>query len=151
MQQELQSSPTDPVSVAFGLRRVTALKQQLKEERLIDRLSSEHWLPSYAFPQDVLKLRVMDADLASRFKLERDAEYGISEYAPGAEVIADGRLIESSALDLRGRVAQVRRYRICVKCHNVDVSAQDGAMQGPCKVCGAPLAGATAQIGRAHV
>ena len=151
LENELKLVPDDAVSLAQALKRARKLREDLLDrDRLIDRLSSEHWLPSYAFPQDVLRLRVLDAQLASRFKLERDAEYGISEYAPGAEVIADGRLIRSGAIDLRGRAAQVRRYRICRKCHNVELALTADSMQGRCSICGAQWTGA-AGLGRPFV
>src|SRR5207253_2045951 len=80
---------------------VTRLSEQLTDERLIDHLASAHWLPSYAFPQDVVRLLVRQPTLTRRMRLERDAEYGISEYAPGSEVIVDGRLLTSRGLDLQ--------------------------------------------------
>lgn len=132
----IRSVPSDVAAVANNLKRVRALREQALKERLIDTLSSRHWLPSYAFPQDVVRLRVLDPAVSARFKLERDAEYGISEYAPGAEVIADGKLITSGALDLGGRTPHVRRYRLCQRCHNVEVSERADALQGPCSVCG---------------
>lgn len=78
-----------------NLESVTRLAEQVKEERLIDHLASAHWLPSYAFPQDVVKLLVRQPNLTDRLRLERDAEYGIAEYAPGSEIVADGLLLVS--------------------------------------------------------
>lgn len=151
IENELKLVPEDSVSLAHAVKRARKLRDELlNEDRLIDRLSSEHWLPSYAFPQDVLRLRVLDAQQAARFKLERDAEYGISEYAPGAEVVADGRLIKSGAIDLRGRAAHLRRYRICRKCHNVEVTSTADAMQGRCSTCAAQWTGPTG-MGRPFV
>jgi hypothetical protein len=63
---------------------VEALLEQAKKEQLIDFLASQHWLPSYAFPQDVVRLLVRNPRWVERMRLERDGEYGISEYAPGA-------------------------------------------------------------------
>jgi len=64
--------------------------------------SEPHFLPSYAFPQDVAKLLVRQDKLSDDLRLERDLEYGIAEYAPGSEVIADGRLL-TSGIDLQNR------------------------------------------------
>ena len=82
-------------SAMQNFESVRRLAEQLRAERLIDYLSSAHWLPSYAFPQDVVKLLVMQPNLTERMRLERDREYGIAEYAPGSEVVADGLLLTS--------------------------------------------------------
>ncbi len=51
-------------AVTEGLKSVRRLADELRAERLIDCLSSCHWLPSYAFPQDVVKLLVMQPNLS---------------------------------------------------------------------------------------
>ena len=138
-QEELKAAFLGP----DGDKAVKALKateriyDEFLKARLIDFLSQEHWLPSYAFPQDVLRLRVMEPRYSGTFRLERDAEYGIAEYAPGAEVVADGKLITSGAIDFRGRTADIRHYRICRQCHNVTVDISPTAPPPTCPVCGA--------------
>jgi hypothetical protein len=79
----------------------------------------------------------MEPNYAGTFRLERDAEYGIAEYAPGSEVIADGKLITSGAIDFRGRTPDVRHYRICRQCHNVAIDISATAPPPTCPVCGA--------------
>ena len=64
--------------LAAAVSSVRRLAEQLRQERLIDFLASAHWLPSYAFPQDVMRLLVRQPEYARRFRLERDAEFGIS-------------------------------------------------------------------------
>jgi hypothetical protein len=114
------------------------LAEQLKKTRLIDYLSGEHWLPSYAFPQDVVRLQVRDPKVANRLRLERDAEYGIAEYAPGAEVVADGFLIRSCGIDKQGRELSVESYRACSVCNNVQFADNIASLIGPCTTCGSP-------------
>ena len=58
------------------------LIEQFKKQRLIDFLSSQSWLPGFAFPQNVVKLLVRHAELNEKMRLERDREMGISVYAP---------------------------------------------------------------------
>lgn len=134
----------DAVRIGYALKATKRLRDDYLATRLIDFLASENWLPSYAFPQDVVKLRVVEPQYVDRFKLERDAEYGIAEYAPGSEVVADGKLIRSSAIDFRGRQPDVRHYRICRRCHNVMV---DFVPPGPasCPICGAQATGAASR------
>jgi hypothetical protein len=113
----------------------------LKEERLIDHLASAHWLPSYAFPQDVVRLLVRQPSLTDRMRLERDAEYGISEYAPGSEVVVDGRLLTSRGLDLQNKELEVRHYRVCSRCNRVQVASAAKEISPVCKSCGGRASG----------
>ena len=77
---------------------------------MIDFLAEHHWLPSYAFPQDVVKLTVRHAEESDRMRMERDRERGISEYAPGSEIIADGKLFESVGIDLERREPELQWF-----------------------------------------
>jgi hypothetical protein len=70
-------------------------------------------------------------------RLERDAEYGIAEYAPGSEVIADGYLIRSRGIDKQGQELHVEGYRACSICNNVEFSGDVKALAGACRTCGA--------------
>jgi len=138
-QEELKAAFLGPEGekAVRALKAAERLYDEYLKNRLIDFMAGEHWLPSYAFPQDVLRLRVMEPSYANTFRLERDAEYGIAEYAPGSEVIADGKLITSGAIDFRGRTPDVRHYRICRQCHNVTVDISPTAPPPTCPVCGA--------------
>jgi hypothetical protein len=111
-------------AVVKSLETVDRLDEQLRAERLIDYLSSAHWLPSYAFPQDVVRLLVMQSNLTGRMRLERDTEYGIAEYAPGSEVVADGLLLTSRALNLQNRELKIEAYRVCERCNRVEFAPQ---------------------------
>jgi hypothetical protein len=79
-------------AIAISLSSLERLKEQFVKQRLIDFLSSCSWLPGYAFPQDNVKLLVRHPEYNERMRLERDREIGISEYAPGSEVVADGKV-----------------------------------------------------------
>jgi len=98
--------------LATALDRVDRLRRQLLETRLIDFLASNHWLPSYAFPQDSVQLLVRYAEEAGTMRLERDRELGISEYAPGAEIIADGKLLTSAGINLARREPQLEWFSV---------------------------------------
>ena len=119
-----------------SLETVDRLDEQLRAERLIDYLSSAHWLPSYAFPQDVVRLLVVQPNLTGRMRLERDTEYGIAEYAPGSEVVADGLLLTSRALNLQNRELKIEAYRVCERCNRVEFAPQQRDLLGPCTSCG---------------
>ena len=54
--------------------------------------------------------------------LNRDAAMGISEYAPAAEVIANGRIWRSSGLAYYPRMFMPTEYYVaCPECHHVDI------------------------------
>lgn len=124
-----------------NLESVNRLEGQLQDERLIDHLASAHWLPSYAFPQDVVKLLVRQPNLTDRMRLERDAEYGIAEYAPGAEVIADGLLLVSRGLNLQNKELEILAYRACSRCNRVHIASALRDILPMCQYCGSRALG----------
>lgn len=108
-------------SLGRSLDVLSHAEQDFLDQDLIGYLSAEHWLPGYAFPQDVVRLEVRQPS-ASKLRLERDREYGITEYAPGSEVVADGKVLRSGAVRLtRSGVLEVRPYRICRQCKRIDI------------------------------
>jgi len=132
----IQQSVNDPCErdrANSGLKSIEALIKQLRDESLIDCLSAEHWLPSYAFPQDVVRLLVRQDKYTEQMRLERDGEIGISEYAPGTEIIADGKLFRSRGIDLQHREPEVRKYRACPQCRRVTDLAEHDQMPGNCE------------------
>lgn len=137
--QAQQAQAADQKLIAIGKAQgsVTQLIQQIKSQRLIDFLSDAHWLPSYAFPQDVIRLLVRQTHWTGRMKLDRDRDVGISEYAPGSEVIADGRLFKSRGVIKRGQEFVVRRYRYCAQCRRLETKAENEAVEVVCS-CGRP-------------
>lgn len=122
--------------LAGSLKVIGRLASDLKSERLIDYLASAHWLPSYAFPQDVLKLRTLQPGIGERFRLERDAEYAISEYAPGSEIVVDGIVLTSRAVDLRSKEMRLRWYRACTNCNQVQDADDRNELGVACHYCG---------------
>jgi hypothetical protein len=111
------------------------LIKQLKNERIIDFLSGAHWLPSYAFPQDTIRLLVRQKDWSQKMRLERDREVGISEYAPGAEIIADGRLFKSRGVLRPNQGFDVRQYSYCRNCRRLVTKLENETIDRVCE-CG---------------
>jgi len=69
--------------------------------------------------------------------LSRDAVLGISEYAPGAEVVANGRIWESSGLVKYPRMFMPEEwYCACANCHHVDVAPTREDVPAECSNCG---------------
>lgn len=112
------------------------LLEQYEGQRLIDYLSSECWLPGYAFPQDNVKLLVRHPAYADKLRLERDREIGISEYAPGAEIIADGKSFKSAGLWFNSQEPEIWWYACCPSCRSIERTRETERPPASCSKCG---------------
>ena len=115
------------------------LIDQFKENRLIDFLSSCSWLPGYAFPQDVVKLLVRNVEFTKRMRLERAREIGISEYAPGAQIVADGNLFTSAGIWFNSREPEIKQYTSCQQCRKISTKHETERLSKNCEACNAKL------------
>lgn len=129
------------ISLVIAQHSLKKLKEQFLNQRLIDFLSSCGWLPGYAFPQDVVKLIVRQIDYSDRMRLERDREFGISEYAPGSEVIADGVLLRSGGIWFNSNEPEIRLYTCCPECRNISTYHEAERPSMDCTRCGTRLTG----------
>lgn len=69
-----------------------------KKENIITFLSRNNILPKYGFPVDTVDLEILSDKTNSAnlgIELSRDLSMAISEYAPGCDVVAAGKLITS--------------------------------------------------------
>lgn len=130
------------VGLARASQSLARLRDQFLKQRLIDFLSSAGWLPGYAFPQDIVKLLVRQPDYTDRMRLQRDREYGISEYAPGSEIIADGVLFRSGGVWFNSNEPEIRRYTRCPECRNISTCLETEVPSSSCSRCGTRLTGA---------
>lgn len=115
----------------------------IEEKDLIGYLSSRNVLPKYGFPVDVVELELMHhGEEAKRLQLERDLRIAISEYAPGGQVIAGGKLWTSQYIKKVTRLEwDSYRYAICDYCKNYSrVRAElSDSFNSVCPVCGQPF------------
>lgn len=70
------------------------------KKRLIDFLTRNNVLPKYGFPVDTVELQIgtLGADKVDELQLSRDLQMAIAEYAPGSQIIANGRMYTSRYL-----------------------------------------------------
>lgn len=110
-------------------------------QRLIDQFPKMGLIPSYSFPTSNIQLEVLTSkkEVSSweqDIQLNRDARLGISEYAPGARVIADGRIWESYGI---GRYPKhfmaTRFYFFCPTCKNVEIYESKEDVPQFCSIC----------------
>jgi len=120
----------------------------LESESSINFLSSKCVLPKYGFPVDSVSLDIISGnnEEANSIDLTRDLKLAISEFAPPAKVIADGRVWKSYAINtIPDKSWPTYIYYECQKCNRIyppelpmtDITVdldEVGALQ--CKLCG---------------
>ncbi len=116
---------------------------------LINFLSRFGVIPTYSFPVNNICLEI----LTSRKKagsvpwqqdldLDRDARIGIVEYAPGAEVVARGRVWTSRGVGFYPKHFMPERYyRVCPLCRNVEVGESPDLVPQTCPKCQQAMSG----------
>lgn len=106
------------------------LLNRLNEERLIDWLSNQGMLPSYAFPLYVVELEIPiqheHNTQRDNLRLQRDLSRAIVEFAPGAEVVANKRLWESAGVRFKKDTPKVYQYRLCATCNHINAAENPG-------------------------
>lgn len=118
------------------------LLDRLKSDSLISYLSSLNILPNYAFPLDTVELTLRhNSAIDSQLRLQRDLRQAIREYAPGAEVVADKMIWESTGIEFHRKTPLLRNYGICPNCSHVEIGKKYGIpiTTETCKVCGTSL------------
>lgn len=125
--------------------RWSAMRDRYMQQFLVDQFSQRSLIPTYSFPVHSLTLEVT-RDFGQQgfwgkegeISLSRDAMLGISEYAPGAEVVANGRIWTSAGLAYYPRTFMPREwYAACPECHHVDTGLDFYDISPACSHCGA--------------
>ncbi|MEP6671355.1 MAG: helicase-related protein [Chthoniobacter sp.] len=126
---------------AFWLRQVTKWQEQL----IINQFPRLGFLPTYSFPVNSVQLEVLQgqqrgtAAWEQDIQLVRDARLGISEYAPGAQVIANGRIWTSYGIGQYPKeFMKTRCYRECAHCRHVEVAEERIDFEPTCEKCSQP-------------
>ncbi|MBD0865366.1 MAG: DUF1998 domain-containing protein, partial [Rhodobacteraceae bacterium] len=132
--------------------RLTDRKRYL-DQFLVETLSRAAVIPTYSFPVHAIHLEIVTerGGLAARDdrapQLGRDAALAIAEYAPGAEVVAGGRIWTSAGIARRARVGpgdawlEQGYYRICPACRHAETQLDRDAFGQNCPQCDAPVSG----------
>lgn len=97
------------------------------KKSLIGFLVRNNVLPKYGFPVDTVELiqNINSVGSGKSLQLARDLQMAIAEYAPGAEVVADGKRYTS-------------RYIRKMPGRNVDAAWEKGFYSPKCPTCGQP-------------
>jgi len=111
----------------------------LKTKYLINYMSQNNIIPKYGFPVDVVELKIAHhGDQAKNLELTRDLKIALSEYAPGSQVVAGGKLWTSRYLKTLPNKDLIRRkYAICEHCgHYQSEIAETENELDRCQACG---------------
>ena len=111
---------------------------------VIAALALRGFLPRYAFPLDVTTLETSLSrwQKESDVELSRDRGIAISEFAPGAQVVARKQVFTSEGLYIVGKSDKPDRkyYARCESCDQVRTSPTKEPLETPCPVCQEPKA-----------
>jgi len=119
--------------------------QNLLGSDVIAVLAKRGFLPRYAFPLDVVTLETgwsrwsRDAEV----ELNRDRAIAISEFAPGAQVIARKKIFSSAGLYIAGKTDRPERrwFSKCPDCEQIRTSLPESkdSLKVNCEVCQRPI------------
>jgi len=117
--------------------------RNLQNREVIDYLCARGVLPKYGFPVDVVPLELQqDAVEAGRLELDRDLRLALSEFAPGGQVVAGGRIWTSYGIKLppkRDEGLSPYHYAVCGKCGRYQRQLDDAKLASGCQSCGEAL------------
>ena len=135
-------------------KRMVARRREMKrflDRFLVDTLSRSAVIPTYSFPVHSVHLEIIqerggNREQESLLQLERDASMAIGEYAPGAEVVAGGRIWTSRGIVRRGFFnnneiwIEKQWYRVCPQCQHPDTKNEHSDFNeiSVCSQCGHP-------------
>jgi hypothetical protein len=121
--------------------------EKWQEQLVINQFPRLGFLPTYSFPINSVQLEVLTEDRPGHanpwekdIQLVRDARLGISEYAPGSQVIANGRVWESYGIGQYPKhFMPTRHYRECPQCRHVQIELAREDFDAACPVCNHPI------------
>ncbi|MFM4832820.1 DEAD/DEAH box helicase [Aeromonas media] len=138
---KLQAASDGPYKKALALEKL-----RHENEYLLRYLASSAFLPGYGFPTDVVSLKTYnvedflhkqrkgdtsreDSIFDNKEMPSRSLNIAIREYAPGAQVVIDGRVYRSAGVSLQwhadGQVNEAQKFDTawrCPECGNTGVS-----------------------------
>ena len=127
------------------------LLQRIKtyqSENILTFLSRKNVFPKYGFPVDTVELTLLDRSSQKKtgLQLQRDLSMAISEYAPGSQIVANGKLITSRYIRKVPSLGwKMARYCRCNVCKSLNLrpytGVDDDFAYTKCDTCGSQLQG----------
>ncbi len=126
-------------------------QSNLLNQFLVSALSRSAVIPTYSFPVHTCRLEIIKGrgqrptpfgDLDADLQLDRSAALAITEYAPGAEVVAGGRIWTSEGIVRYPKdFMPTQMYRVCSECGHVDIKDDHKSLGESCSQCFTPRKG----------
>ncbi|MHB2165628.1 DEAD/DEAH box helicase [Alsobacter sp. R-9] len=145
---EAREAGNDRAAAALG-----AEQEKLLSQFVVSALSRSAMIPTYSFPVHSCRLEItqdhgrrshLAGDKDAAIQLDRDATVAISEYAPGAEVVAGGRIwVSAGIIRYPKDFMPLQSYCVCQACQHVQIAMHRDEIEPECPQCAA----ATGQIG----
>jgi hypothetical protein len=130
-----------------SLGAIRAQQRLFMNQFLVDQLSRRAVIPTYSFPVHSVSLEIINSAGQSNdsaiLELDRDGSIGISEYAPGSEVVAGGRVWTSAGISKRSKFTgndtyiERAKYRVCEICRSPQITETGQDAEPLCIQCGA--------------
>lgn len=137
--REIQALEEDKTRAFANGEKVDYIGWRLKNyrsERIITFLSKNSILPKYGFPVDTVNLAINTKGSSSSLDLSRDLSMAISEYAPGCQVVADGKLITSRYIKkMPHEHWKMYDYVKCLNCQTLNLEIHTGSSKEKLKTC----------------
>ena len=127
--------------LSLDMQWATDRMKTVREKQLIDFLATHTVIPKYGFPVDVVDLSILShVSAAKNIKLERDLRIAISEFAPSAQVVANGYIWEISGLRVvKNKTWPIYWYAICPQCKRFHIqmgTTEESPPSISCKIHG---------------
>jgi hypothetical protein len=94
---ELIANPRQSNRTAELIQQATKVRNNLKDRQLVELLANGGILPKYGFPVDVATLmpgyKSQQSGRGVGLELSRDLSLALTEYSPGSQVVAGGKLL----------------------------------------------------------
>ncbi len=119
--------------------KLQKVQETILKRRLYEYLGSHNVLPKYGFPTDVVELRTNHLTIpdAHQVELQRDLRIAISEFSPGNEIVAAGRLWVSAGIYRPpARNWEPKKYGICGQCKRLALYPFSYSEKPKCSSCG---------------
>lgn len=137
--QALEEDKDNAYAKGQKIDYIVSRLQNYRNERIITFLSKNSVLPKYGFPVDTVSLAIDTSGSSETLDLSRDLSMAIAEYAPGCQVVADGKLITSRYIRrMPTEQWKMYDYVICPHCQtlNMEIHTDDSKEKlVKCKQC----------------
>ena len=136
-------------AASFQINDLGRRKGVFQDEPILAFLSRKNVFPKYGFPVDTVEMTGFSDNYGNKGKesnklhlqLQRDLSMAITEYAPGSQVVADGKLLTSRYIKRPPDISwKLYDYIACDKCNtlnidtHVDVDTENSQLH-KCRQC----------------